>query len=569
MKQRLADYIADFLVYHGITECFSVVGGGAMYLNNALGHKIGMHSTYNHHEQACSMAAEAYARYTGNPAVVCVTTGPGATNAITGVVCAWQASLPMIVISGQVRYATSVYKSGLKLRSRGIQEFDIIGSVKNMTKYCELINSPSQIKKCLEKALYEATSGRPGPVWLDIPLDIQAAIIEIDELESYNSQNRFESIFDKSINEILFQIQRAKKPLILAGNGIRISGGHNDFVKLIEKIKIPVVTTLGSVDAFPTINDLYVGKCGTLGDEAGNYALKKCDLLISIGSRLPFSVTGFEYEHWAEHAYKIICDVDSEELKKDSSKANLKVCCDARIVIKSLLKILENKVVKEKNDWIQELSIRKQKSPLVFKRHFDDKKPNIYVFYKKMTELLPDESAILVSVGSARTVGSKVSVIKNSTRFITNSVTAAMGYDLPAAIGVCVARHNKKTILCTGEGSLQMNIQELQTLVHNKCNLTIFVLNNGGYHSIRLTQKTYFNGNYIGMGNESGDISFPDLEKISYAYGISYMRCSMATELDDCIAWAIDGNSLKVCELMLSTDYIIEPKEAQILKVEK
>lgn len=566
MKQRLADYIADFLVENGITSCFSVVGGGAMYLNDALGHKKNLHCIYNHNEQACTIAAEAYARYTGKPAVVCVTTGPGATNAITGVVCAYQGSVPMIVISGQVRYSTSVYASGLPLRSRGIQEFDITGSVNNMTKYCELIKEPSKIKYYLEKALYEATTGRPGPVWLDIPLDVQATIIETDRLCRFEEQDDNNSFDDTIIPNIIEKLKESKHPLILAGNGIRTAGASEKFNELMEKLKVPLVTTLGSVDAISTENKYFIGKCGSLGDVAGNYAVEECDLLFSIGSRLSYSVTGFDYENFAPRAYKIISDVDEVELEKDSINADVKICIDAKILIDKLGSYLKNQL-EEKKQWIEELRKKKLEFPLVLDKHYADIHPNIYVFYEKLTNMLPENSAIVVSVGSARTIGSKISKIKKGTRFITNSVTAAMGYCLPAAIGVSVARENKKTILVTGEGSLQMNLQELQTLVHNKQNVSIFVLNNGGYHSIRLTQTHYFQGNYVGMGEESKDISFPDLKKISSAYCIPFKRCSNPALLEECVQWGINHNELCICEIMLSKEYLVEPKRQQKLNV--
>ena len=559
MKQRVAEYIADFLVSHGITDCFTVVGGGAMYLNNALGHKDGLHCTYNHHEQASAIAAEAYGRYAGKPAIVCVTTGPGATNAITGVVCAWQGSVPMIVLSGQVRYATSVYASGLPLRSRGVQEFDIIGSVKNMTKYCELVKEPREIRLCLEKALYEATSGRPGPVWLDIPLDVQASIIETENLVGFEKKLRNNDLDKSVIPRIIEKLKAANKPLILAGNGIRTSGAHSQFIKLIDILKIPVVTTLGSVDAISTENDFFVGKCGSLGDIAGNYAVQECDLLFSIGSRLSFNVTGFDYKNFVPKAYKIISDVDKAELKKDSINSDMKVCCDAKELIQDLLNSI-SEPLEEKTDWKIELQNKRKEFPLVLDKHYKDRQPNIYVFYESLTKKLPEDATIVVSVGSARTVGSKVSAIKKETRFITNSVTASMGYCLPAAIGVCVARKGKKTILITGEGSLQMNLQELQTLVHNNCDVAVFVLNNGGYHSIRLTQKAYFEGKFVGMGEESNDISFPSLKKIAYAYGIPFQQCKKSEELEEIINFGINHKGLCICELKLSRDYIIEPK---------
>ena len=341
MKQKVSDYIADFLVKNGITDIFTVTGGGAMHLNDSFGHHSGLHCIYNHHEQASAMAAEAYARIDNKIAAVCVTTGPGATNAITGVVGGWMDSIPMLVFSGQARYATTIRASGLELRTRGVQEFDIIGSVKNMTKYCELIRDPEKICYCLEKALYIAKAGRPGPCWLDIPLDVQGAWIETEKLEHFIPSQDNDYISAETVDEIISRIQKAERPVIFAGNGIRLSGAHSAFLELVEKLNVPVVTGMSSVDAIASDHRLYVGRSGTTGNRAGNFAVQNCDLLLSLGSRLSFFQTGFNYQTWARGAYKIINDIDPDELEKDSINADMKVCCDvAGLIIKIIFCLL-------------------------------------------------------------------------------------------------------------------------------------------------------------------------------------------------------------------------------------
>ena len=561
MKQKVTDYIADFLANHGITDVFTVTGGGAMHMNDSFGHHPKLHCTYNHHEQASAMSAEAYARIDNKIAAVCVTTGPGATNAITGVAGGWMDSIPMLVFSGQARYATTIHASGLKLRTRGVQEFDIIGSVSNMTKYCELVKEPNKIAYCLEKAYHEATTGRPGPCWLDIPLDVQGATIDTDDLMHYEPMTDVQSVSEDTVDAIISKLREAKRPVIFAGNGIRLAGAHEQFIKLVEKLHIPVVTGMSSVDAISSDNPLYVGRNGTTGDRAGNFAIQNSDVLLSIGSRLSFFQTGFNYESWARCAYKIINDIDNDEIEKDSIKADLKVCCDAADLIDKLLSTIGNGL-EPKQEWITQCHIWKEKYPVVLERHENDPKPNIYSIYKQLTSKLTSEDCVVVSAGTSRVAGSQAACIKEGMRFIANPSCASMGYDLPPAIGACIARGRKQTILCTGDGGFQMNIQELQTIVHNKLPIKIFIMNNEGYHSIRMTQNTYFGKPLVGIGEESGDLSFPDLSKLIPAYGLPYKRCSYSTDVSDTIDWALKQEGPCLCEMMLSTEQVTEPKGA-------
>ena len=559
MKIKVTDYIANFLVDNGITDVFTVTGGGAMHMNDSFGHHPRLHCTYNHNEQASAMAAEAYARIDNKIAAVCVTTGPGATNAITGVAGGWMDSIPMLVFSGQARYATTVYASGLKLRTRGVQEFDIIGSVSNMTKYCELVSDPLKIAFCLEKALYIAKTERPGPCWLDIPLDVQGAIIETDELIHYVPQEKEKKIDKRVVSDIIYKLEKSERPVVFVGNGVRLAGAHDKFLKLIEKMNIPVVTGMSSIDAIASDNPLYVGRNGTTGDRAGNFAIQNCDVLLSLGSRLSFFQTGFDYKSWARSAYKIINDIDPEELEKDSISADVKVCCNVNELIYMLNDHITGKL-QPKEKWIEQCQYWKKTYPVVLEKHETDLKPNIYSIYKKLTNLLNSDDCLVVSAGTSRVVGSQASVIKEGMRFIANPSCASMGYDLPPAIGVCIARENKRTILCTGDGGFQMNIQELQTIIHNKLPIKIFIMNNQGYHSIRMTQNTYFGKPLVGIGEESGDLSFPDLAKLIPAYGMPFLRCSTNKDVEKAIKWALRQEGPCLCEMMLSTTQITEPK---------
>lgn len=559
MQQKVSDYIADFLVNNGVVDVFTVTGGGAMHLNDSLGHKDGMHCIYNHHEQASAMAAEAYARIHNKVALVCVTSGPGATNAITGVVCGWMDSIPMLIISGQVRYATTVYASNLNLRTRGVQEFNIIGCAEHMTKYCELVSSPQRIRYCLEKALYMCKTGRPGPCWLDIPLDVQAAIIDPEKLEAFIPPRQGKENNKEMARTIIDKINEAKRPALFVGNGVRLAGAHEEFLELINKLNIPVVTGMSSVDAIPSDHALYIGRSGTTGDRPGNFVIQNCDLLLTLGSRLNYYQTGFNYQSWAPHAYKIVNDIDASELEKDNINADMKVCCDVKILISELLNCINNQLP-EKEQWTKVCRQWKMEYPIVQKKHIDDKYPNIYVFYDTLTRKMEEGSILVASCGTSRVAGSQAAVIKKGMRFITNSSTASMGYDLPAAEGACIASGRKQVVLVTGDGSIQMNIQELQTIVHNKLPIVIFVMNNQGYHSIRMTQANFFHSDFVGIGPQSGDLSFPDLSGIAAAYGLQFLRCETSENVKATIEWALNQKEPTICEILLSTEQVTEPK---------
>ena len=559
MKISVSDYIADKLTCSDIRHVFTVVGGGAMYLNHSFGHRPDLKCIYTHHEQAAAMAAEAYARINNQIAAVCVTSGPGATNAITGVIGGWMDSIPMLIISGQARYATTVYASGLKLRSRGIQEFDIIGSVKNMTKYCCLVENPEDIRYALEKALFLCRSGRPGPCWLDIPLDVQCAMIDPETLKTFPACSIDIPVSTDTVKRIREKIQQAERPVLYVGNGVRLASAHEQFLTLVEKLNIPVVTGMSSIDAIASGHRLYVGRMGGTGDRAGNFAVQNSDLLLCLGGRLSFAQTGFNYQAWARAAYKIINDIDDQELEKDSIRADLKVCCD----VKDLIEALNREItmpLPENRSWNRQCALWKNKYPVVLPKHRNDPKPNIYAFFDLLSKKLGADGRLVVSVGTSRIAGSQASYITEGMRFITNPSTAAMGYGIPAAIGVCLAAGKKKTCLVTGEGSLQMNIQELQTIIQHNLPITIFVMNNGGYHSIRMTQKSYFGYPLIGVGPESGDLSFPDLAKLAPAYGFSFLRCGEMTRMEKAVDWALHQNTPSICEMMLSTEQVTEPK---------
>ena len=573
MKQKVSDYIADHIAEWGIRDVFTVTGGGAMHMNDAFGHHPKLHCTYQHHEQACAMAAEAYARMDNRMAAVCVTTGPGATNAITGVLGGWMDSIPMLVFSGQARYATTVAASGLKLRSMGVQECNIVPVVASITKYAQMIIHPEDIRYHLEKALYMAVNGRPGPVWLDIPLDVQGAVIETEELRGYDPQENPEEkpteISQDVIQQILDKIEKSRRPVLFPGNGVRLAGAMDDFQKLVNILGVPVITGMSSVDAMESEHPYFAGRSGGTGTRPGNFALQNSDVLLSIGNRQGFAQTGFQYQDWARGSYTILNDIDENELKKPSLHVSLPVCGDAGDLIRKLICAAELRGADETNplfkgrDWIRQCQIWKQKYPVVTAKHYETIEEgctNIYAFYEELSKAMQEGQTLMVSVGTSRVAGSQAFRVKKGQRFITNPNTASMGFCLPAVTGICVAQPGKPVVCVTGEGSLQMNLQELQTIWQNRLPVKLFVINNQGYHSIRQTQQSYFEPPLVGVGAESGDLSFPDLSRIIPAYGFSYRAVHAAEELPETLHQILEEDGASVCEVFVTKYQKTEPK---------
>ncbi len=565
MRMKVSDFIAQYVVDFGITDAFTVVGGGAMHLNDSFGHQEGLKCWYNHHEQACAIAAEAYARIDNRLALLCVTTGPGGTNALTGVVGGWLDSIPMLVISGQVRYDTTARSTGLPLRAMGDQEFDITKAVQCMTKYCEMVVDADRIKYCLHKALVMATNGRPGPCWLDIPLNIQGAYIETDDLEDYDPAEYLDTlplkVKDSEVEEILNRVSRAERPVLYAGNGIRLSKGYDSFRKLVRTLNIPVVTNWDSIDLIPDDDPLYVGRGGMMGDRAGNFAVQNSDLVISIGSRLSIRQVGYNWTTWARAAYVIMEDVDEAELRKPTLHVDMPVHADAKALMDRLLEKADGPAF-TKNAWLEQCQKWKKDYPVVLDKHYQDTDlANPYCFMKELSRRLPENKLTVVGNGTACVVGSQGYVIKKDQRFIINSAIASMGYDLPAAIGACIGKGKEDTVCITGDGSIQMNLQELQTIISNRLPIKIFVINNEGYQSIRITQTNIFNKNFCGIGPESSDISFPSMEKLAAAYGYRYFKITSNKDMG-VLDEVLEQEGCLICEVFVNTKQFFEPKSA-------
>ncbi len=721
MKIKLAKYAAKLLAANGITQCFSVTGGGAMHLNDGFGHEPSMNVLYMHHEQACAIAAESYARIYNKPALLCVTTGPGGTNAITGVVGAWLDSIPMIIISGQVRYDNTARWSGVGIRSMGDQEFDITRSIDCMTKYSKMVLDPLSIREEIEKCIYISQTGRPGPCWLDIPVDVQGMMVDEKELRPFDinayemernfklheiedteelelSRHRIAELSDKEageessegrdkyafseltdgllnvsfkkqkwqnpyehitkdspvVSEIINRIEASERPVFYTGNGLRIAGACDLFLKVADRLGIPVVVGWNGIDIMPSAHPLQAGQPGGRGDRPGNFAVQNSDFILSVGSRLNIRQVGYNFHTWAREAYTMVCDIDEEELKKPSVHIDVPIHADAYELLFALNERLEELgYTGHGSDYADSDKLRKlgyhSEDPIVFKggsglrdmnwwetcafwkreygvykdefaAHGSDEPANIYEFYNVLSRALSEEQVTVVGNGSPCVAGAQAYIVKDGTRFISQDAIASMGYDLPAAIGAAVACHevpvrvyphhygepetetleereerrlsdkayalgqlesakkdpywrgrtehypayHEHDIIChTGDGSIMMNLQELETIASHRMPIKIFLINNGGYHSIRQTQHNLFKDEVlVGVGDDSFDLSFPDFRRIAEAFGIAYVRASHNTELSEAIQSTLSIKGPVLCEVFVSWDQPFEPRSA-------
>ena len=574
MTQRLADYIADFLCAHGVTDVFSVVGGGAMHLNDALGHHPDLHVTYNHHEQACAMAAEAYARLDNRIAAVCVTTGPGGTNALTGVVGGWLDSIPMFILSGQVRYDTTAryamrFTGGLPLRAVGDQEYDIVKSVAPMTKFAAMLEDPQQIRFLLEKAWHLATTGRPGPVWLDIPVNYQGMYIDTDSLPGYDPTAEDAAlpppVEEDTIRRVLDLVAKAKRPVFHAGYGIRLSGGYEAFRKAAEKLNIPIVTYWNAVDLVEDDHPLYCGRAGNMGDRPGNWAIQNADLILAVGTRISIRQVGYNWKTWARAAKVVMVDIDPAEMKKHTLHVDLPIWADAKDFLEKLDAAAGVGPVFQGWDWLDTCRRWKREYPVVQPRQWEENgtTANVYAFVRYLSSRLPENSLTAVSNGACCVVGNQAYVIQKGSRMANNSAIASMGYGLPAAIGTCIGGGRRATICLEGDGSIMMNLQELQTILTNRLPIKIFLINNQGYHSIRITQTNLFSDHCkVGVGPESGDLSFPEFSKLASAFGYPYFSAHSNAEMKAVVDAALATDGAVFCEIFTDTKQVWEPKSS-------
>jgi acetolactate synthase I/II/III large subunit len=571
---RVADYIVALLADAGIDHAFMVTGGGAMHLNDALGREPRMELVFCHHEQTCSMAAESFARVSNRPALVNVTSGPGGINALNGVFGAYVDSIPMIIVSGQVKRETLISSYELPLRQLGDQEVDIVSMARPVCKMATLLSDPDQTRQTIEKAVWIATHGRPGPVWIDVPIDVQASPIEILQQHPFDASLDGEAVLPASeqalmdrtelrqtLQAALDHMARAKRPVVLAGAGVRLSGAHQRFLDAIEKLGVPVVTGWNAHDALWNSHPLYAGRPGTVGDRGGNFTVQNADFLLVLGSRLNIRQVSYNWENFARAAYIVMVDADLAELSKPTLSIDVPIHADLAVA----LEVLSGLAFTPSPDHAQYLAWCKERLaryPVVLDRHGESEKSvNPYVFIQALFDQLVEGDIVVTGDGTACVITFQAAALKRDQRLFTNSGCASMGYDLPAAIGAIHATRGGRVICLAGDGSLMLNLQELQTLVGQDSNVKMFILNNDGYSSIRQTQQNYFPDNIVGCGPESG-LTFPDFTKIGEAFGIPVSTCDNHLDLKSAIKDTLSHDGPRILQVMLDGEQPFEPKLA-------
>lgn len=570
---KASDFIVSFLSANGINKCFCVTGGGAMHLNDSFGHSPDFITIYNHHEQACSMAAEGYTRTSNIPAVVCVTSGPGSTNAITGVFGAWLDSIPMIVISGQMKQETTLGSQPLPLRYLGFQEADIINMVSPITKYAVKINSINDLEFHLNKAMFLANSGRKGPVWLDIPLDIQGEMMP----STYDRKLNLNFMMPPTISDLTISLDQmelffkklnsSKRPVLMLGEEVRHSHAENLIENLTSKLGIPAVTEWNSHDLVDQENPFESGRPGTIGNRGGNYVVQTADLLIMIGCQLSIRQISYEWQNFAKNAYKIAVNIDENELQKPTLNIDMPLNYDTKVFINEILK--SSIPITNFSLWTNKCKKINTKYPVSIKENYaNNEKINVYTFMSKLSKNLPKKSTVVLANGAACVAGLQALEVRNELRLFTNAGASSMGYGIAASIGASLGANSNSrspsTICIEGDGSIMMNLQELQTIVENNLNIKIFIINNDGYHSIKQTQKNLFSAEtrgYCGAGRSSG-LSLPDFEGIARGFKIKYFKISDNNELDSEIMKCLNHPSFAICEVYTDPDQDFAPKLA-------
>lgn len=569
---RVADYVMRFIAGQGVKHVFLVVGGGAMHLNDALARCPDLEYICNHHEQASAIAAEAYAKATNNLGVCLVTTGPGGTNAITGLAGAWLDSTPCLFISGQVKRADSMYRpdgTRLGVRQRGPQEVDIVSIVTPLTKYAVTVNDPGSIGYHLEKAVHLARTGRPGPVWIDIPIDVQAAPIDENALRGFDPSEIPASGGDPDLSakvrQIIERFNSAERPLLLIGNGVRLSGAGSELNELIERLQVPVSSTWVAMDLIGDDHPLFVGRPGTLAARAANFAAQNCDFLLSIGARLDFPVIGWSPSQFARGAHKVMVDVDSPELGKLSDVMDATICADARAFIHEFLH--QSAIVKPRDHscWLRTCQNWKARYQLIEARHrTPENRVSIYHFAEVLAqEVAPEDQLVSGNSGSAIEIFIFAYSARRGQRVYHAAGLGAMGFGMPASIGVCLASGRRRTICIEGDGGFQLNIQELATIEHLKLPIKFFILNNDGYASIRASQTNFFGQPNIGCGESTG-LRLPDFRKVARAYGLKTTAIEDQTDLRQQVRKVLRMSGQVVCDVKVIPDEVRAPRVTSV-----
>lgn len=559
---RVADYIARFISDRlGLKDVFMLTGAGIMHLTDGVAQNAKLRAICVHHEQSASMALEAYARANENFAVGYFSTGPAATNALTGLGGAWQDSVPCLFISGQVKRSETGYGAGIPgLRQFGVQELDIIPVVSSLCKYAVHLDDPQRVRYELEKCVALARSGRPGPVWLEVPMDVQAAQIDPDTLVGYEQAHEPPVATPADVRTVVEALGKARRPVIIAGRGVRLAGAQALLVQLASRLSIPVVTPYLGIDNLRHDLDIYIGKTGVKGDRPANFAMQNADLVLAIGTSLHVSVIGYDYAQFARAARKFVVDIDPTSHRKKTIAIDALIESDAKAFLQALAAATASLDASANQPWLQRCVEWKRKYPVCLPEYAQTEGAiNIYSFVDRLSALSMEGDIFVADAGSAfYAVSQGIQLTKDRQRYIPSSAMATMGYSLPAAIGVSAATGDARVLAVTGDGSLQQNIQELQTLLHYELPVKLFVLNNDGYLSIRSSQKNYFKQRYIGEGPRSG-VTMPDTLKLCDAYGIPAARVADLAQLDAALRLALDTPGPYVLDVVCPPEQAIIP----------
>ena len=583
--KRVADILVDELVRHGLTQVFMVTGGGAMHLNDAFGRRKELAICCNHHEQACSMAAEGYARLAGKPAIVNVTTGPGGINALNGVYGAYVDSIPMVVVSGQIKRDTMLRNFAPPLRQLGDQEVDILPIVRPLTKYATELQNPLRVREVIAKAVHLAQSGRPGPVWINVPMDVQGALVEEASLPKWDPQQpqcllelrgdpdvarntladftlASETAMKRAVQTIMEKLRQSKRPVILAGTGVHLCGLQEEFLSFGEKLGIPLVGGWNAYDLVPNAHPCYAGRPGTVGDRAGNFTVQNADFLLTLGCRLNIRQISYNWNAFAPHAWKAQVDADSAELHKPTLNNDLAVQADLRAFLPLLAEAAQDwSTLPDHAQYLGWCRERVSQYPVLQHSHTVSSAVNPYYFMDALFALLEEGDVVVAANATAAVVSAQAGRMKKGVRLFSNSGDASMGYDLPASIGAALSGKAKRLVCLAGDGSIMMNLQELQTIIGYKLPIILFILNNNGYLSIRMTQSAYFADNMFGTGPENG-VSLPDFLKLAQALGYPCQRVASHAELQRILPQSLNGTAPAVYEIMLDPKQLFEPKLA-------
>jgi acetolactate synthase-1/2/3 large subunit len=567
---KLSDYVMEFIAAQGVKHIFMLPGGGAMHLNNSVGKCPGLSFVCNLHEQACAIAAEAYARTSNNLGAVLVTSGPGGTNAITGLAAAWLESTPVIFLSGQVKRAD--LKRDLGVRQLGPQELGIVDLVRSITKYAVTVMDPAEIRYHLEKAIALARHGRPGPVWLDLPLDVQAASIDAEALVGFDPAELpvvGESVAQvtEKVREAIRMLNESERPVLLVGNGVHGARAERELHSLIERLGIPVLRTWIAADLLADDHPLCFGKPGTVASRGANFTLQNSDLVLTVGARLDFAVTGYDRKHFARAARKIVVDVDPAEIRKLDIPLALTINADARQFLGAMLEQSQVLQARDRSAWLSRCRSWKEKYPVVLPEYWEANGGfiNTYVFTSILSEEMSETDLIIPgSSGAAIDTFWLAARLKQGQRSIATGGLGAMGFGLPAALGGCLGASGRRTISVDGDGGFQMNIQELATVAHFGLPIKFFVLNNNGYASIRASQRNYFTG--LVACDPSSGLTLPDVCKVAAAYGIPARKLSSPKNLRSEIRDVLDAPGPVVCEVMVHPEQAIGPRASSAVR---